>query len=71
MKIILNKEQCIGCGSCAAACSDHFEMSDDGKAHLKNSKEEDGKEVKEVEEEGCSGQARDICPVKVIKITDK
>lgn len=71
MKIILNKEKCIGCGSCVAVCSDHFEMGDDGKTHLKDSQVEDGKEVKEVEKEGCGGQARDICPVKVIKITDK
>jgi ferredoxin len=70
MKVILDKENCIGCGSCAATCPDHWELDGNGKAHLKDSKLEDGKEVKEIEEEGCNGQARDMCPVKVIKITE-
>lgn len=68
MKIILDKEKCIGCGSCAAVCPDHFEMGSDGKAHLKDSSVKSGEEIKEIKEEDCSGQARDICPVNVIKI---
>ncbi|MGM0439417.1 MAG: ferredoxin [Patescibacteria group bacterium] len=70
MKIIFDRENCIGCGSCIAACPDNWEMGDDGKANLKNSEEEDGKKVLEIDEEGCNGQARDLCPVQVIKITD-
>ena len=34
-KIKLEREKCIGCGSCAALCSKHFEMADDGKSHVK------------------------------------
>ncbi len=68
MKIVLDRENCIGCGSCVAACPDYWEMGDDGKADLKGSKEVDGNKVLEVEEEGCNGRARDLCPVKVIKI---
>ncbi len=70
MKIILDREGCIGCGSCVAVCPSHWEMADDGKVNLIDSREEDGNQAKEVEEEGCNGQAEGICPVNVIKITE-
>lgn len=35
MKIIIDKEKCIGCASCAGACPDVFEMGEDGKAQVK------------------------------------
>ena len=38
MKIILERQKCIGCGSCVAVCSKYWEMGDDGKGHLKDSK---------------------------------
>ncbi len=68
MKIIFDRPNCIGCGSCASICPDHWEMGDDGKSNLKGAKEEDGKMVKEIEEEGCNGKASESCPVQVIKI---
>ena len=36
-KIILQREKCIGCGSCWAVCPKHFELADDGKSHIKDS----------------------------------
>lgn len=33
MKIKVEKENCIGCGTCAALCPDCFELGDDGKSH--------------------------------------
>ncbi len=70
MKIVFDRENCIGCGSCVAACPEYWEMGDDGKANLKNSNEEDGKKVLEIEEKGCNGQASNGCPVQVIKIKE-
>jgi len=70
MKIVFDRENCIGCGSCVATCPENWEMGDDNKAILKNSEEEDGKKVLEIQEEGCNGQARDACPVQVIKIKE-
>ncbi len=35
-KIILEREKCIGCGSCIALCPKHFEIIDDGKSSIKN-----------------------------------
>ncbi len=70
MKIIYNRENCIGCGACVSACPDHWVMGGGGKAILKDSKEKGGKKVKEIEEEGCNRKAAESCPVEVIKITE-
>lgn len=67
MKIILNKEKCIGCGSCESVCSKLFELKE-GKSHLKNSKAEEGKEILEIEDPACAREAKDICPGEAIEI---
>ena len=56
-KITVDKEKCIGCGSCAANC-DNFEVKE-GKAHVKKA---------EVEDLGCNQEAADVCPVDAIKV---
>lgn len=57
MKVILNKEECIGCGSCVNICPNHFAYDDDGKSKVtvaEFSNEES--EVKDAEE-NCPTQA--------------
>ncbi len=56
MAIKIDKEKCIGCGSCEAICPEAFEMKE-GKAHSKGSGK--GK---------CVKDAADSCPVQAIKI---
>ncbi|MDD4607477.1 MAG: ferredoxin [Patescibacteria group bacterium] len=58
-KIEIDKEKCIGCGSCAAICPENFEIASDGKAQVKKS---------DIKELGCSKQAEEMCPVQAIKI---
>ena len=71
-KIILNKEECIACGSCAALCPDFWEMPEEGdmKINLKGSKknEETGEGELEGKEIACNQDAVDCCPVQCIKI---
>ncbi len=55
MAIELDKEKCIGCGTCVAICPDNFEM-DGAKAKVTNA-----------EDTGCAKQAADSCPVNAIK----
>lgn len=58
-KIEIDKEACIGCGACTSC--DNFELGDDGKAKVKQP---------EIEEEGCSKEAAENCPVNCIKINE-
>ena len=69
-KVIHQVEKCIGCGNCVAAAPDHFEMGEDGKAHLKDSEEEGSDEVKETEITDELKQAADSCPVQCIKLEE-
>ncbi len=59
IKIVHERDNCIGCGACAANCPDNWEMADDGKSKAKKT---------ELEEIGCNQEAADSCPVQCIKI---
>ena len=56
--IKIDKEKCIGCGSCSALCEEVFEMRDDGKAHVKDPKSK----------LPCVKEAKEACPVEAITI---
>lgn len=70
MEIILEKSECIGCGSCIALCPKFFEIDEEGKAHLKKSEfdSKTEKETLEVSKVECIEEAIEICPVQCIKI---
>ena len=70
-KIVHDRENCIGCGACAAMCPDFWEMVDDGKSKLSGAKPKAGKFELEVNDLGCNKDAADACPVNVIHIFDK
>jgi ferredoxin len=59
LKIIQDREKCIGCGACVAVCPDNWFMEDDGKSSPKKTT---------IEKEGCNKQAVEACPVQIIKI---
>jgi ferredoxin len=67
MKIKIDQQKCIGCGSCQAVCPDIFEIGEDSKAHLKGS--EGGDELK-TDNFGCVQEATEICPVQAIEIEE-
>ncbi len=70
MKIIYEREKCIGCGSCVSICPEYFQMGDDGKAELKGSKvnPDSGNYELEIEEVKSSQEASSSCPVGIIVI---
>lgn len=70
MKIIHEKQKCIGCGACVAICPDFWEMGDGGLAHLKGAREnsETGNDELEISDAVCNREAVDSCPVQIIKI---
>jgi len=70
MKIIHERQKCIGCGSCTALCPKYWEMAEDGKVHLLNSKTnpKTGNDEREVEKIECNKEAAEACPVEIIHI---
>ncbi|MEK7658989.1 MAG: ferredoxin [Patescibacteria group bacterium] len=66
-KIILEREKCIGCGSCEAVCPLYFELIADGKSHIKGANEKAVEEL-EVEKIECATSAVEVCPVQCIHI---
>jgi len=75
-RIEYNKPCCIGCGVCAAISEKFWEMDEEEKSHLKDSKSLEGKEVwetREIEESDfkINIEAAEVCPVNVIHIKDK
>ncbi len=63
MKAKVNKDACIGCGSCTAIASDVFEFEDDGLAVAKNENitEENKEEVRD---------AAESCPTSAIEVEE-
>jgi len=70
MKVIQNRDKCIGCGACEQCAPKFWQMSDDGKATLKGSKEVKGKYVREInkDEVAENQEAADTCPVGAIEV---
>jgi ferredoxin len=67
-KIVHVRALCIGCGSCAAICSDFWELDKDGFSSLKHSKKIGGSEELELKEIACNQEAAELCPVNCIHI---
>jgi ferredoxin len=67
MKILHDREKCIGCGACVSLCPKYWEMKEDGKAYLKGSElNPEGKYQLELKDPECNQQAADSCPVEII-----
>jgi len=68
VKIIHDRDVCIGCGACVAVCSAYWEMGDDGKSKLKGAKNNGGKFELQAKEPACNKDAAQSCPVNCIHI---
>jgi len=69
-KVLQERNLCVGCGACAAICPKYWEMSADGKSHLKGSTTTEGKHILMVEDAECNTDAANACPVKCIHIEE-
>ena len=68
IKIIHERDGCIGCGACSIMCEKYWKMDKDGKATLVGGKKKGKNFELEVASIGCNQDAADSCPVEVIKI---
>ena len=69
MKLILETEKCIGCGTCQALCKKFFKLEEDGKAHIINGKKSGSNETLEiVQSEKCLKESVESCPTKCIHL---
>ena len=67
-KIQLEREKCIGDGSCQALCPKYFELREDGKAHIIGSTDNQGVDELDVEKIECAESAVEACPAQCIHI---
>jgi len=61
MKIIIDKNLCLGCGTCTVIAPKTFKLGSDGKAEVIDLSGDEEKTIKE---------AIDSCPVNAIKSTN-
>lgn len=70
-KIIHDRKNCIGCGSCASMCPQLFAMDkESGLANLKNAEQVGDHFELTIDDAACGADATMICPVKVIRIEE-
>ncbi len=56
----VDQEKCIGCGLCSNLCPEVFEVTDDGKAIMK-----EGADLEKNKE--CIKETKESCPVSAIE----
>ena len=59
MKVVVNRDNCIGCGACEALCPEIFQIDDEGLSTAK--------EVKDLTEEMVA-EAIESCPTSAIEL---
>jgi len=70
MKISIDQEECIECGSCVDECGEIFELKEGAKASIvykyQAANPAEGEVGKELAE--CARNAAEVCPVEVIHV---
>lgn len=61
MRVKVDREKCIGCGTCPALCPDVFELDGTFKAFVK-----EGADL----EKSCVSDAKSACPVEAISVEE-
>ncbi|MEA2092685.1 MAG: ferredoxin [Patescibacteria group bacterium] len=68
-KITIERNNCLGCGTCVILCPSCFKMNNDGRATLKDGEINGDLSEKKVDDLDCVEEAAQGCPAQCIKIT--
>jgi ferredoxin len=67
-KITVERDKCTSCGTCEDTCPELFELDDGGISHIIGSKRVENIDELGLEEEKCSIDASESCPVMCIHV---
>ena len=69
-KLEIVRPECIGCESCSKTCPELFQMAPDGMSSLPAGHRVDDRDEQELDDEKCSRQACEECPVTCIHLDE-
>jgi|BarGraNGADG00312_1021997.scaffolds.fasta_scaffold279134_1 ferredoxin len=69
-KVVVERDNCTSCGSCEDLCPELFELDDGSIAHIIGSERIGNNDELGIEQEKCSVDAAESCPVMIIHVYD-
>lgn len=67
-KVVVERDKCTSCGTCEDTCPELFELDETGFSHIIGSERVENKDELETENEQCSVDAAESCPVMCIHV---
>lgn len=66
--VVVERDKCTSCGTCEDMCPELFELDNESLAHIKGSKRVGNNDELQLENEECSLDAAESCPVMCIHV---
>lgn len=66
--LIVERDNCTSCGSCENICPELFKLDETGISHIIGSERVENNDELETEDEQCSVDAAESCPVMIIHV---
>jgi len=66
--VVVERDKCTSCGTCEDMCPELFELDSESLAHIKGSKRVENNDELPLDNEECSLDAAESCPVMCIHV---